>query len=217
MLIAKDEEAENTLKVHLCGLFSQDNYVGYGFTLNEDEHDSLASNVEGNTPFATPWRTFILADHAAELLCRSNMVLNLSEPCKAEDFSYVKPGKALRDTLLTTKSALTCIDFCVDHHFQYVLFDGGWYGSLDSLENKAIDPTREDPNRDLDLRKVSSYGKEKGIGIFLYVDRTAAEPYLDASLPIWKEWGIVGHKIGICESGASRVDALGCGCRKKVP
>ncbi|MDQ0897547.1 glycoside hydrolase family 97 N-terminal domain-containing protein [Paenibacillus sp. V4I7] len=32
-------------------------------------------------------------------------------------------------------------DFCVDHHFQYVLFNGGWYGSLDSA-NKAIDPKR---------------------------------------------------------------------------
>ncbi|WP_199615832.1 glycoside hydrolase family 97 protein [Paenibacillus alkalitolerans] len=205
MLITKDEETENTLKVHLsghlCGLFSQDDYVGYGFTLNEDEHDSLVSNVEGETPFATPWRTFILADHAAELLCRSNLVLNLSEPCKAEDFSYVKPGKALRDMLLTTNSALSCIDFCTDHHFQYVLFDGGWYGSLDSLENKAIDPRREDPDRDLDLRKVISYGKDKGIGIFLYVDRTAAEPYLDVSLPIWKEWGIAGIKLGFVKAG----------------
>ncbi|MDQ0113773.1 hypothetical protein J2T15_003216 [Paenibacillus harenae] len=90
MLIVKDQEAENTLKVHmsghLCGLFRQDDYVGYGFTLNEDEDDSIFSNVEGTTPFATPWRTFILADHAAELLCRSDMVLNLSEACNAEIF-----------------------------------------------------------------------------------------------------------------------------------
>ncbi|KRE98867.1 hypothetical protein ASG89_28285 [Paenibacillus sp. Soil766] len=204
MLIVKDEEAENTLKVHLsghlCGLFSVNDYVGYGFTLNKDETDSLVSNVEGKTPFATPWRTFILADQAAELLCRSNMVLNLSESGKVEDFRYVKPGKALRDMMLSTRSAFDCIDFCVDHHFQYVLFDGGWYGSLDS-ENKAIDPRREDPDRDLDLRKVISYGKEKGIGIFLYVDRTAAEPYLDASLPVWKEWGIAGIKLGFVKVG----------------
>ncbi|MBD0384064.1 glycoside hydrolase family 97 protein [Paenibacillus sedimenti] len=204
MLIVKDEHAENTLKVHLsghlCGLFSQDDYIGYGFTLNEDETDSLVSHVEGKAPFATPWRTFILADHAAELLCRSNMVLNLSEPGKAEDFPYVKPGKALRDMMLSTKSAFDCIDFCVDHQFQYVLFDGGWYGSLES-ENKAIDPRREDPDRDLDLRKIISYGKEKGIGIFLYVDRTAAEPYLDAALPVWKEWGIAGIKLGFVKVG----------------
>lgn len=204
MLIVKDQEAENTLKVHLsghlCGLYRQDDYVGYGFTLNEDEDDSISSYVEGTTPFATPWRTFILADHAAELLCRSDMVLNLSEACNAEDFTYVKPGKALRDMLLSTKSAFDCIDFCVDHHFQYVLFDGGWYGSLDS-ENKAIDPRREDPDRDLDLREVISYGKEKGIGVFLYIDRTAAEPYLDESLPIWKDWGISGIKLGFVKVG----------------
>ena len=49
MLIVKDERAENTVKVHLsghlCGLFSQDDYIGYGFTLNEDETDSLVSNI----------------------------------------------------------------------------------------------------------------------------------------------------------------------------
>ena len=67
--------------------------------------------------------------------------------------------------------------------------------------NKAIDPRREDPDRDLDLRKVISYGKEKGIGIFLYVDRTAAEPYLDAALPVWKEWGIAGIKLGFVKVG----------------
>ena len=71
-------------------------------------------------------------------------MLNLSEPCRAEDFTYVKPGKALRDMGLSTSSAFACIDFCVDHHFQYVLFDGGWYGPLDS-DNKAIDPEGKIP------------------------------------------------------------------------
>ena len=205
MLIVKDEHAENTLQVHLsghmCRLYNDVDYVGYGFTLNEDESDSLVSHVVGKAPFATPWRTFILADHAAELLCRSNMALNLSEPCKEEDFPYVKPGKALRDVGLSTTSAFACIDFCADHGLQYVLFDGGWYGPLDPPEHRAIVPTREDPNRDLDLRKVISYGKEKGIGIFLYVDRTAAEPNLDASLPVWKEMGIAGIKLGFVKVG----------------
>lgn len=205
MLMVRDEQADNTLKVHLSGhlfgLYSAEDYVGYGFTLNEDEEDSMESQVAGRTPFATPWRMFILADHAAELLGRSNLVLNLSEPVNNEAFPYVKPGKALRDIQMSTSSAFQCIDFCADHGLQYVLFDGGWYGSLDSLENKAIDPRREDPDRDLDLKKVIAYGKERGIGVFLYVDRTAAEPYLDVALPIWKEWGITGIKLGFVKVG----------------
>ncbi|MGG6312363.1 glycoside hydrolase family 97 catalytic domain-containing protein [Paenibacillus macerans] len=204
MLMVRDEQADNTLKVHLsghlCGFYSEDEYVGYGFTLNEDEEDSMDSPVVGRTPFATPWRMFILADHAAELLGRSNLVLNLSEPGNNEAFPYVKPGKALRDIQLSTSSAFQCIDFCADHGLQYVLFDGGWYGSLDS-ENRAIDPRREDPDRDLDLKKVVAYGKERGVGVFLYVDRTAAEPYLDEALPVWKEWGIVGIKLGFVKVG----------------
>lgn len=205
MLISRDKEADNTLKVHLsghlCGLYSEDDYVGYGFTLNEDEEDSVLSQVTGDTPYATPWRMFIMADHAVELLGRSNLVLNLSEPGNLKEFHYVKPGKALRDVQLSNSSAFQCIDFCVEHHFQYVLFDGGWYGSLDSLENKATDPRREDPSRDLDMKEVVAYGKKRGIGVFLYVDRTAAEPYLDAALPVWKEWGVAGIKLGFVKVG----------------
>jgi alpha-glucosidase len=204
MLIVKDEEAADTLRVHLSGhmfgLFRPDDYVGYGLTLNKDEEDSLVSHVLGKPPFATPWRTFTLADQASDLLCRSDMVLNLSEPCKADEFHYVKPGKAMRDMLLSTPSGFSCIDFCAEHGFQYILFDGGWYGSLED-HDKAIDPRREAPDRDLDLRKVISYGKEKGIGVFLYVDRTAAEPLLDESLPVWKEWGIAGIKLGFVKVG----------------
>ncbi|GJM72530.1 hypothetical protein HMSSN036_47460 [Paenibacillus macerans] len=54
MLMVRDEQADNTLKVHLSGhlfgLYSAEDYVGYGFTLNEDEEDSMESQVAGRTP-----------------------------------------------------------------------------------------------------------------------------------------------------------------------
>ena len=44
------------------------------------------------TPFATPWRFVILADDLQELLA-SRIMLNLNEPCKIEDTSWIKPMK----------------------------------------------------------------------------------------------------------------------------
>lgn len=44
------------------------------------------------TPFNTPWRTIIVSDNACDMLS-SNLILNLNEPCKIEDTSWIKPIK----------------------------------------------------------------------------------------------------------------------------
>lgn len=44
------------------------------------------------TPFNTPWRTVMVSDDARDILA-SNLILNLNEPCKIEDTSWIKPVK----------------------------------------------------------------------------------------------------------------------------
>lgn len=44
------------------------------------------------TPCNTPWRTVIVSDDARDMLA-SNLILNLNEPCKIEDTSWIKPVK----------------------------------------------------------------------------------------------------------------------------
>lgn len=44
------------------------------------------------TPFNTPWRTVIVSDDARDMLA-SKLILNLNEPCKIEDTSWIKPTK----------------------------------------------------------------------------------------------------------------------------
>lgn len=44
------------------------------------------------TPFNTPWRTVMVSDDARVMLS-SKMILNLNEPCKIEDTSWIKPIK----------------------------------------------------------------------------------------------------------------------------
>ena len=43
-------------------------------------------------PCLTPWRTVIVADNACGMLA-SNLILNLNEPCKIEDTSWIHPTK----------------------------------------------------------------------------------------------------------------------------
>lgn len=44
------------------------------------------------TPCVSPWRTIIVSDKAADILA-SRMTLNLNEPCKIEDTSWIHPVK----------------------------------------------------------------------------------------------------------------------------
>lgn len=53
-----------------------------------------ANGSKGNmqAPCTTPWRTIIVSDDARDILA-SNITLNLNDPCKIEDTSWIKPMK----------------------------------------------------------------------------------------------------------------------------
>ncbi len=53
-----------------------------------------ANGTKGHmqAPCNTPWRTIIVSDDARDILA-SNITLNLNEPCKIEDTSWIKPVK----------------------------------------------------------------------------------------------------------------------------
>ena len=57
----------------------------------------LTPDAKGNkgmiqTPFNTPWRTVMVSDDARDMLS-NNLILNLNEPCKLEDTSWIHPTK----------------------------------------------------------------------------------------------------------------------------
>lgn len=57
--------------------------------LTPDKNGTLAYVQTGST---TPWRTVIVSDDARDILA-SNLIVNLNEPCKIEDTSWIKPTK----------------------------------------------------------------------------------------------------------------------------
>ncbi len=54
--------------------------------------DAIGDKGHIQAPSTSPWRTIMVSDDAREILT-SKMTLNLNEPCKIEDTSWIKPVK----------------------------------------------------------------------------------------------------------------------------
>lgn len=149
--------------------------------------------VQVTGDFVSPWRTICVAKTAIGLHEFSQLYLKLNPPPSNGVPAWIKPGKLIR-AQLNTQSGLDCIDFAAKHHFQHILFDAGWYGAE---FRSSSDPTQAIPQ--LDLPKVIRYGKEKGIGVILYVNYVGLKAKLDTILPLYKQWGVAGLKFGFVD------------------
>lgn len=166
---------------------------------HEDTLESVMySPVDIVTYYATPWKIIMTADSPTQLLENNDIVNNLNPAAKG-DFSWVVPGKIMRCTTLTTEAGMKNIDFCAEHNIPYMLFDWLWYvpcTSHDGDATKVIDK--------LDMQKIVEYGKEKGVGIWLYVNQHALMKQMDELFPLLNEWGIVGVKSGFVQYASHR-------------
>ncbi|MCK4465783.1 MAG: glycoside hydrolase family 97 N-terminal domain-containing protein, partial [Bacteroidales bacterium] len=155
------------------------------FVLKKDESSTLTSKLSSkvafNTSFVTPWRFIMVSKKPGTLIENNYLLLNLNEPNKIDDTSWIKPGKVIREVTLTTRGGVACVDFAVKHNLQFVEFDAGWYG--DEHDNASDATTVSvDPRRSkglLELHKVIQYAKSKEIGVILYVNRRSLERQLD--------------------------------------
>lgn len=158
----------------------------------------MYSPVDIVTYYATPWKIVMTADTPGELLENNDIVLNLN-PEATKDFSWVKPGKIMRCTKLTTEAGMKNIDFCAEHNIPYMLYDWKWYEpctSHDGDATKVIDA--------IDMQRVIDYGKEKGVGVWLYVNQHALQKQMDELFPLLHQWGLAGVKSGFVQYASHR-------------
>lgn len=167
---------------------------------------SLASVVRLPLPALTSWRFVMAGTSAGEVLEHNYLLLNLNVPNALKDVSWIKPGKVIREVSLSTQGGKACIDFAAKHNLQYVEYDAGWYGpeyeDASDASTITLDPKRS--KGPLDLHEVIRYGREKGVGIIVYVNRRALEKQLDEILPLYESWGIKGVKYGFVQVGPQR-------------
>lgn len=152
----------------------------------------------------TSWRAFLLGERPGDLV-ESNLLVNLNEPCKIEDTSWIKPGRAMWDWRvwgykaadgfeygLNTKSHKRFIDFAAENNIQHLLIDADWYGDEFSAES---DPTTT--REGVDIEECMRYAKEKGVGVILYLNDVGAKKFgLERVLKQFSDWGAAGVKYG---------------------
>ncbi len=156
-------------------------------SLNDDGTDVF-------TPYDMPWRVVMAAESLGRLVENNDIFLNLNEASAIADDSWIRPGKIMRETRLNTENALAVIDFCAAHGMQYILFDTKWYGPEFDVRSDASKVAAA-----IDLPEVIAYGREKGIGIWLYVNQRALYRQAEELFPLFEEWGVAGVKFGFVQ------------------
>lgn len=174
------------------------------FKASETKKNTLTSvmysPVDVVTYYATPWKIIMAADKPGELLEQNSIIENLNPPCEIADAAqWVKPGKIMRETTVTTEGAIATIDFCAAHHIPYMLFDWQWYMPCTSHDGDATKVVTK-----LDMPRVIAYGKEKGVDIWVYVNQHALMKQARELFPLLHQWGIVGVKSGFVQYASHR-------------
>lgn len=193
-------QLENGLTVALAEAAMTD-YARMKFKLNEERANTLQASLYGSvdviTPYATPWRVIMAAEQPGKLIEHNDIFLNLNDPCRIADTSWIKPGKVMRADLKKER-VMACIDFAAERGLQYVHIDAGWYGPEMKMASNA---TSVSPDKDLDIPALCAYADSKGVGLWVYVNQRALVQQLDALLPLYKKWGLKGIKFGFVQIG----------------
>lgn len=173
--------------------------------------------VRSSLPHVSPWRTLQLARSAAEL-ANSNLILNLNEPSKLHDVSWIRPMKYMgiwwgmhikTESWVqgpihgaTTENAMRYIDYASDHGFQGLLIEGwnlGWenWGAKNAYSFTI-------PYDDFDIERVTAYAAEHDMEIIGHHETGGdAESYdllVDEAFQYYKKLGINSIKTGYAGS-----------------
>ena len=164
-------------------------------TVEVVKYDSYLAKCSG--PRAFPWRVIALTSDDAQLLT-TEIIYKLADPCELEDVSWIKPGKVAWDWWndnniygvdfkagINTETYKYYIDFASVYNLDYIILDEGWYHLEDVLKIK----------KDIDVKELIRYGKEKDVGIILWVTWKGLDDKLEEALSTYAEWGAKGVKV----------------------
>lgn len=158
----------------------------------------------------SPWRTMIISKTAGGLLT-SDLMLNLNEPSRIEDTSWIEPGRYIgiwwsihkkQNTWemgpthgATTENVKRYIDFAARHGFSGVLAEGwnpGWE------QGEKISYLESYP--DFDIEEVCRYGQSKGVRFIGHTETwgnaTLLENQMEEAFSWFEKLGIRAVKTG---------------------
>lgn len=166
------------------------------FTLNTHlVPDAVGNKAYLQAPAVTPWRTIVVSDKAGEVLT-SKLILNLNDPSKVSETSWIKPqkyvgvwwemhvGKSSWDYSggqvgsqqatkvphgANTANVKRYIDFAAKHGFSGVLVEGwntGWEDWFGQWKEDVFDFVT--PYPDFDVKELQQYAANKGVKIIMH-------------------------------------------------
>ncbi|MGJ8726328.1 MAG: glycoside hydrolase family 97 catalytic domain-containing protein [Roseibacillus sp.] len=173
--------------------------------------------VKAQTPHFSPWRTIQIGETPGDLI-ESSLILNLNDPCEIEDTSWIEPAKFMgiwwgcisgtwnweleKDADkhgATTERAFRYIDACVRNNIPCLLIEGwneGWEGDIPGWGDMSMTDTYPD----FDIKKVTDYGREKGVTLVGHHETggnlTNYEKQLPAAFEYYQKYGINRIKTG---------------------
>ncbi len=163
--------------------------------------DAVGNKAYLQAPAVTPWRTIIVSDKATEILA-SKMILNLNEPSKLKDVSWIKPqkmvgvwwemhiGKSSWDYGATqagsaivphghhgatTANVKKYIDFAAKNGMDGVLVEGwniGWEDWFGQWKEDVFDFVT--PYPDFDLKELQRYAASKKVKLIMHHETSAS-------------------------------------------
>jgi len=150
------------------------------------------------------WKVIVYGRSPGALI-DSHLIELLNPPPAADmDFSWVKPSVAVWDWRIngakvpgfdyqmSLPSWLRMVDFAAEHKIGYLVLDADWYGKE---HEKESNPTVGGYAGD--ARKLIQYAKDKGVGVWLYLNDVGGRNYpIALTLKTYSSWGAAGVKYG---------------------
>ncbi|ESQ91692.1 hypothetical protein ABAC460_04965 [Asticcacaulis sp. AC460] len=186
---------------------------------------ALGAPVVREAPFTTPWRTMQITDSAAALYNGSDLILNLNEPNKLGDVSWVKPYKYVGiwwgmhlNTWTweagprhgaTTEHTKAYMDFAAQNGFRGVLVEG-WNKGWEDWFGKGFNFSFTQSYPDFDLADISAYGLKKGVHLIGHHETSGNvanyEPQMADGFALYEKYKVDSVKTGyVVDAGGARV------------
>ena len=154
-----------------------------------------------------PWRIIGVAFSDAELLT-NQLVYLLAKPSQVSDTSWIKPGKVPWDLYnalniygvdfksgVNTQTYKYYIDFASKYGLEYIIIDEGWYKLGNVLD---VVPA-------MNIEELVAYGKQKNVGVILWMVWKTLDDQLLPALDQFQKWGVKGLKIDFMQRDDQKV------------